>query len=499
MVLLGAPILIGLAGAWLGLLAGGRAEMTTGPFRLELSAGFGHGDTDIALPPFGRVTADTHLPPLRLTATLRDVDVPRLTDLVRTSTPDDVVAMLERDTLRRVPPYAVRLLAVSLTGAFSLGLLAFRLAWRRVGIAVLTAGLAVGASELGAWWTYDPTAFLSPRFSGSLSLAPNLVGPVRTATDRIDQFREELRRVVEGAIGVFTSIQARPLLEGGEIRVLHISDIHLSPLGLEFARQVSEAFDVDFVIDTGDLTSFGTPAEELIVSYVPRFARPYVFVRGNHDSAGLEAAMRDVSNAVVLDGDATEIDGISVYGLGDPTFTPNPETAPDNEEARDLFDSAGDRILLDLSEMAETPDIVAVHNDRIAAAAAGLVPLVIAGHDHVPSARMAGGTLFLRAGTTGGAGATVFTEEGGIPLSAQILRFIVSEGLDSNSPGGAELVAWDLIEQSPETGSLVVERHLVAEEFGALEPSPSPSPSLPLPPTGTGVPTGTGAPAVGGP
>jgi hypothetical protein len=39
-------------------------------------------------------------------------------------------------------------------------------------------------------------------------------------------------------------------------------------------------------------------------------------------------------------------------------------------------------------------------------------------------------------------------------------------------------VAYDLIEQSPVSGSLTVRRHLVSEDFGTLAPTPpSPSPS----------------------
>jgi len=33
---------------------------------------------------------------------------------------------------------------------------------------------------------------------------------------------------------------------------------------LQFAVEIARAFDVDFVADTGDLTSFGTPVENLV-------------------------------------------------------------------------------------------------------------------------------------------------------------------------------------------------------------------------------------------
>ncbi len=62
----------------------------------------------------------------------------------------------------------------------------------------------------------------------------------------------------------------------------------------------------------------------------------------------------------------------------------------------------------------------------------------------------------------------MFTRVGGVPLSVEILYFTTS----TPSP---TLVAWDVLQQSPETGSLTVQRHLVSEEFPNLGASPSPT------------------------
>jgi len=110
-------------------------------------------------------------------------------------------------------------------------------------------------------------------------------------------------------------------------------------------------------------------------------------------------------------------------------------------------------------------------------AAAGYVPLVISGHFHRQSARVVDGTLFLRDGSTGGAGANVFTQQGGIPLEAEILYF------ERTAP--SHLVAYDLIQQSPESGSLTVKRHLIEQQFGSLVPTP---PSRSISPSETSTP-----------
>jgi predicted MPP superfamily phosphohydrolase len=461
------------------MLAFGRETVRMGPFRIQLTARFGRGFTDLALPPLGRLTADTHRAPLRVGASLQSVDVTQLVSEVGNRGLDAVIDDVQRQALEQIVPFAARLFAVAMGGALVLALIAFRTQWRPIAVALATTLVVVGGSETAAWATYRPEALLSPTFSGSLSLAPKLIGPAETALDRIDNFRAELSRVLGGAVRVYTSLEASPVPRFQEIRVLHISDVHLSPLGMAFAVQVARAFDVDFVVDTGDITSFGTPAENLILSAIPDFGRPYVYVRGNHDSVSLQEAVAKVPGAIVLDGQARRIKGLLVYGLGDPIFTPNKETLRTDDQLAAIVRASGARVLRDVRGMAVPPDIVAIHDDRMGEAAAGYVPLVVSGHFHKESARVVNGTLFLRDGSTGGAGANVFTEQGGIPLEAEILYF------RRTTP--SRLVAYDLIQQSPESGSLTVRRRLVEQQFGTLVPTP-PSPSPPASPSGTSPP-----------
>ncbi len=470
------PVAIGLLGAWVGMLAWGRTSVEIGPFHVQLASTFGPGKTQIALPPFGQLVADTHRAPLRLTATLQNVDVPSLTGRLRTGSLEDLVADVQRQGMQRAIRFGVRLLAVATATALGMALLVFRRKWRAIVAAVCTAFVVTAGSEAAAWKTYRPSALLTPTFSGSLALAPRLIGPAESALGRIDDFRHDLGQIVGGAVRVYTSIQADPLASQDEIRVLHISDIHLSPLGISYAQQLARAFDVAFVLDTGDLTSFGTPVENLTLSSIHDFGRPYVFVRGNHDSVALQKALETTRGAVVLDGATRRIDGLTVYGLGDPVFSPDRISALNDARFAEAVRSVGTRILGDVVARPRPPDIVAVHDSRMAEAVAGHVPLVVSGHFHTPGVRVIDGTLFLQVGSTGGAGANVFTEVGGIPLSAEILYF--AKGA---SP---RLVAYDVVEQSPVTGSLTLRRHLVGQQFGELVPSPSPAREGPPPTSG---------------
>jgi predicted phosphodiesterase len=482
-----APVLfavaVGLVGAWAGMQLWGHTTTSVGPFRVELTSSFGPGETDISLPPFGSLSADTHAAPLRLRATLKDVEVQRLSEALSSSGSDGLVSTVSDDAIARMRPFAIRVLLASAAGALLLALLAFRRDARRVAIAVATALLTVGGSQIWVLATFRSEAFLHPTYTGTLALAPQVIGPVEQAAAKIDAFRTQLGRVVDGAVRAYTSLQASPLGAGNEIRVLHISDIHLSPVGFDFARQIAAGFDVDFVLDTGDITSFGTPAESLILASIPAFHKPYVFVRGSHDSLELQREVARIPNATVLDGDTTTVDGITLYGLGDPVFVDNRSDPLDSAEFARIARSVCPRILADVQALPAPPDILAVHDEKMAECVAGSVPFVASGHLHVNESRTQNGTLFLKVGTTGGAGPTLFTDQGAQDLSAEVLYF---------KPGTPpQLVAYDVIVQDPQTGNLTVTRHLVTAQQlvpptppPGSGPTPTPSPSGASPSSG---------------
>jgi predicted phosphodiesterase len=462
------PVVIGVVGAWLALGAFGHQTETMGPFSVRIDASFGRGVTDIALPPLGTLRANTHVAPLHLRATLEDVDVDALQPyLTSPDGPSRLAAQVERKTLDRVWPFALWLLEIGALGALTLGALVFR-DMRRATAALLAGFIVVATAEGLALQTYEPKAFLTPSYTGTLALAPQLFGPVEGTIRRVGYFRDELERIVASAGQAYAAVESNPLGRGDEITVLHISDIHLSTLGYGFALQLAQSFNVDVVVDTGDTASFGTAAEQAILTWVPRFDRPYVYVRGSHDSIAFQRAVASYPNATVLDGRATTVDGLSIYGLGDPYFL-NARGAPKTDaEIAELVGSVAPRISDDVRALPRPPDIVAVHDERMAALAAGYAPVVVSGHFHTNQSRVQDGTLFLQVGTTGGAGPTGFTPDGGVPFSAEILYFRAS------ADGTNRLIAWDVIQEFPATGSFSVERHVVATDYGDLSPSPSP-------------------------
>ena len=366
------PVLIGIVGAWLALGAFGHQTSTMGPFHVRFDASFGRGVTDIALPPLGTLRANTHLAPLHLRATLQDVDVDALQPFVTSPDgPTRLAADLERETLDRTVPFAFWLLEIGSLGALALGALVFR-DTRRAAAALLAGLIAVAAAEGLTLATYDPQAFLTPSYTGTLALAPQLFGPVEGTIRRVGYFRDELERIVASAGQAYAAVEANPLGRGDEITVLHISDIHLSTLGYGFALQLAQSFNVDMVLDTGDTGSFGTTADQAILTWVPRFDRPYVFVRGSHDSLAFQQAVATYPNATVLDGNATDVAGLTIYGLGDPYFVSARGAPKTDDQIARLVGSVAPGLRDDVRALPRPPDIVAVHDERMAELAAGL-------------------------------------------------------------------------------------------------------------------------------
>jgi len=359
-------------------------------------------------------------------------------------------------------------LEIGCLGALTLGALVFREP-RQAVAALLVGMIAVAGAEGLTLETYDAKAFLTPSYSGTLALAPQLFGPVEGTIRRVGYFRTELERIVASAGQAYAAVEANPLGRGDEITVLHISDIHLSTLGYGFALQLAQSFNVDMVLDTGDTGSFGTEAEQAILTWVPRFDRPYLFVRGSHDSVAFQHAVATYPNATVLDGNTTEVAGLTIYGLGDTYFVSARGAPKSDAEITKLVESVAPGLRDDVRALPQPPDIIAVHDERMAELAAGYAPLVASGHFHVNQSRVEDGTLFLQVGTTGGAGPTGFTPEGNVPFSAEILYFRAS------ADGTNRLIAWDVVQELPATGSFSVKRHIVATDYGEISPSPPPS------------------------
>src|SRR5262249_13483374 len=158
------------------------------------------------------------------------------------------------------------------------------------------------------------------------------------------------------------------------------------------------------VIDTGDLTDHGSTAEEKFANDISRLKVPYVFIRGNHDSADTERSVRRQKNAIVLDNNVQAGDGLRIFGIGDPRFTPGKTTRGDQVDAREML-AIGQGAAQQMVAARDAPDLVLVHDPAEGQAFDGTSPLVLSGHTHQRSTRlMPSGTRLFIQGSTGGAG-----------------------------------------------------------------------------------------------
>lgn len=456
-----AYLLVALLGAAAGLLALGTvtvAQGRVGPGRVAVRAHLGESRTELRFPPLGQISAATHFAPVTLTGQVDELSPERLQDLLKTEDPGDRLrSEVSADLEPLLRAFAWRALLTGLVAGALAGALVPRRRWTH---ALTGAGGAVVALAVllgGAWRGYDAAAFEKARFEGPLERAPALLATVRKHVDDIDDVRRRVQVLGDQVAELYSvaSSQIGGPLAGDEIRILHISDIHSNPLGLEVARRLAEQFNVAAVLDTGDLTSFGLPLEGRLGDMVATMKVPYLLVPGNHDSPENRRALAAVPNVRLLDGTVAEVGGVRILGVGDPAFTATNETS--TAEAAVIKRARAPEVAARAEDL--RPDVLAVHDPLLAEASDGRVPLIAAGHTHKNSAARKDGTLLLTVGSTGATGLGSFTVDTGSPYEAELLHFV-----------GRDLVAVDRIDLHGIGGAFRLERQLV--------PAPGEAPEL---------------------
>ena len=453
-------LLVALLGAAAGLLALGTvttAEGRVGPGRVALRAHLGDSRTELRLPPLGQISAATHFAPITLTGQVDELSPERLQDLLKTDDPGDRLRTeVSADLEPLLRSFAWRALLTALVAGALAGSLVPRRRWTH---ALTGAGGAVVAITIllgGAWRGYDAEAFEKARFEGPLERAPALLATVRKHVDDIDVVRKRVRVLGDQVAELYSvaSSQVGGPVAGDEVRILHISDIHSNPLGLEVARRLAEQFKVQAILDTGDLTSFGLPVEGRLGELVATINVPYLLVPGNHDSPQNSRALAGVPNIQLLDGTVAEVGGVRILGVGDPAFTATNQTS--TAEAAVLKEQEAPGVAARVQEL--RPDVLAVHDPLLGEASQGHVPLIVAGHTHKNSATRKDGSLVLTVGSTGATGLGSFTIDTGSPYEAELLHFV-----------GGDLVAVDRIDLHGIGGAFRLERQIVPPPGGAPE------------------------------
>ena len=494
-VWIGATVaLVAIGGVLVGVLLFAHTTVNVGPFSAEMSVQPSlHGGTEVDLPPLGSLHLDSHDGPIHLRVDLGALDQRRTEELI--ADPRAIAAVGQdaiHDVTAGVLRLGLRLLGAAVLCAMVLAALVFRdvrrVAWSG-GIALAVTGGSLGLAA----GTVNPESIAEPRYEGLLVNAPAVVGDARRIADNYGRYADQLAQLVGNVSRIYTTVSKLPVFEpaANTTRILHVSDLHLNPSAWGLIRTVVENFDIDAVVDTGDIVDWGSSAEGSYVSAIAGVKVPYIYVRGNHDSAAIQAAVARQRNAVVLDNTLTTIGGVTIAGIGDPLFTPDKSAPAAPADAGNPLLKSGEKLASMIHASGHRVDIALVHHPAMAPPLSGVVPLVLAGHLHkrevsmLPAPVPADGaaspdpspgpgptgfvmpTRLMVEGSTGGAGLRGLENEKPTPLTLSVLYFDESHSLK----------AYDDI-QLGGTGESNVE--MQRNVIGALpEPTTSPSESAP--------------------
>jgi predicted phosphodiesterase len=431
-------VLVALVGAVVAVLLFGRISAPIGPFDASLAFRPVGGGAQVAVPPLGAITADVYDGPLRLDIQLQRVDQERAralaTDPVRLA---GVVDRVSADLRSAVTRLVWTTAAIAVAGAALTSLVVLRRRKEPLIAGGVTAVLLLGTAGLGVA-TWRPEALSSPTYTGLLVNANSLIGNAEDIVARFDAYRASLEDLVANVGSLYSALSTLPAPGGTDdsVVLLHVSDLHLNPAGFDLVQQVVDQFDVDAVLDTGDITDWGSQPENRLITRVGTVGVPYVYIRGNHDSAATARLISEQPNATVLNGEAATVAGISIVGVPDPRFTPDKSTG-DDEAPEEVLVNSGEALAEVAEALPEPPAVALVHDPRQAPPLDGVVPLVLAGHTHDREvSTLEDGTLLMVEGSTGGAGLRGLQGEEPTPLSCTVLYL---------DPDTGELRAYDEI------------------------------------------------------
>ncbi len=414
---------IAVVGALVAVLLFARISAPIGPFDATLAFRPASGGAQVALPPLGALTVDVYDGPLRLEIQLQRVDQVRAqalaSDPVKLA---GVVDQVSADLRDAVVELVWKTALIALGGAALTSVVILRRRWEPVLAAGMAGALLLGTAGLGAA-TWRPEALSQPTYTGLLVNANSLIGSAEDLVARFDAYRASLEDLVANVGSLYSTISALPVSggTGDTVALLHVSDLHLNPAGFDLVEQVTEQFAVDAVLDTGDITDWGSSPEGRLISSVGTLGVPYVYIRGNHDSAATAALIAAQPNAVVLDDSSTSVAGLTLVGAPDPRFTPDKSTGDDGVGA-DVLVETGERLAEFIETRSAPPAIALVHDPRQATPLDGVAPVVLAGHTHERKVtELDEGTLLMVQGSTGGAGLRGLQGEYPEPLTCTVL------------------------------------------------------------------------------
>lgn len=220
--------------------------------------------------------------------------------------------------------------------------------------------------------TLNPQKFQNPNYDGPLERVEkvqeaiqNIINDYPTIAGRVQRTILGLLRL-QGQLGI--SFPELPTPDN-TVKFLVVSDIHSNPVGMQIIKDLVQKYQVDAIIDSGDLTAYGFE-EELKIFFpleqdLKELGIPYVITLGNHDSNAVAEELRKISEVIVLEngrGDVVEIEGIKILGDRDPASYKTAVIGLDQAamSSEKVLRERGKQLLVRYNE--EHADIVVTHN-----------------------------------------------------------------------------------------------------------------------------------------
>jgi len=394
-------ILLGICGATGGFLLTPAEDFSAGPIEGTVSfekppALAGGATIDLSL--LGSIEVPTHTgPSIRVSMTdIKNSDSPEaiadeLQSLDTTEDFQDSIA----DAAKALGFKGV-LYSLAGVGAVSAGAYMFSGDKRRWPHTIKTgvAGTLATAAILGALpaMTYDEDALDHATYRGLASFAPEYIGETNAILEAYPDNIKELGNILDYLGSLRNSALESEAIPEDAIGLLVTSDIHCLPGAYDFLAEIVKADPkIQFMLDAGDLTDHGTATEnQLCFQGIDKVGVPVIVTQGNHDSSDTMVYLSTLDNVTVLDDSGTEQSDLSIYGIGDESYTPSVDgDMPHGAQAYQMIP--------------EGTDILLAHRPKTAEQYSGEVGLAVSGDTHDQEVAVQDGTLYVNPGTTGAA------------------------------------------------------------------------------------------------
>lgn len=423
-------------------------------FRVDTSLSF-RGHTEIDIPPLGLVRAYTHRTPVKITVQLNNLDLEQIQQFLENN-PDrnKLSQFLEFKLKQEARRYFLELIFTAvIAGILPLILLRSTKTTEYI-TGIIVSVVLVGVLLLATYKDYDIKQFSNPEYEGALKAAPWVVGIAQETIAKIDVLSDKLQLMAQNFNELYRNIEnIKPLVtEESNFKVLHVSDIHNNPAAIQFIGRMADLFQVNLIIDTGDISDFGTPLEGLLLDRITELSVPYVFVAGNHDSPSIINKLKELDKNIIVAQGQLEISGLTIMGFNDPSSLTNSiQIQPPAILAEHVA-----RLKKEISLSNKPVDIIAVHTPYVAGRLAGLAPILLFGHNHQYSVSEEKNSVMINAGTSGASGLGTLQETERRPYSVMLLH------LQKNNKA-IRLIAVDSIQVGSISGEFSMQRHIFYE------------------------------------